>query len=304
MKSFIQKQDQWLIFSKLTQLNLTALLLASLIVSAVFTSTVYANQKTMKDMPEAKVLSDKEKQKVTGDRDPNAHADGYNYRNMAGWEESDQISISKVMIDQFEYRHANNSENYLRWDTQGWQGTDYNKLWLKFEGKQQAKFSTGDMELQALYSHSISAFWDAQIGGRVDYSYSDGENISRYFGVLGVQGLAPYWFEMEPAIFISSKGELSARLVASYDLLITQKWVLQPRFEMNVSANDLPEYGIGKGVNDVQIDLRLRYEFKREIAPYFGMTWTKKIGSTADYANLANEAELETAIIAGVKIWF
>jgi len=304
MKALIHKQHQRFVFSTRTKLNLTTLLLASLFATTLFTTSVYANDDEMKNSSKEKVSSTITKQKVTGTRDPNGYADGFNYRNMAGWEESDNISISKVMIDQFEYRNTNNSEDYLRWDTQGWQGTDYDKLWLKFEGKQQTKSSTGDMELQALYSHSISPFWDVQTGARVDYSYSDGENSSRYFGVLGVQGLAPYWFEMEPAIFISSKGDLSARLVASYDLLITQKWVLQPRFEMNVSANDLPEYGIGKGVNDVQMDLRLRYEFKREIAPYFGVTWIKKVGSTADYANQINEAESETAVIAGVKIWF
>jgi copper resistance protein B len=297
-------QTQRIRLPKFIRLNLNRLLLPSLFITTLFATSVDANNNMIKTTDKSESSSVAMQKKVSGTRDPNAYADGFTYRHMAGWEESDNINISKIIVDQFEYRNSNKIEDYLRWDTQAWQGTDYEKIWLKFEGEQQSQSSTGDMELQTLYSHSISAFWDLQIGGRLDYSHSTDENSSRYFGVLGLQGLAPYWFEMEPALFVSSKGDISARVVSSYDLLITQKLIIQPRFEINASANDLPEYGIAKGINDVQVDLRLRYEIKREIAPYVGVTWIKKIGKTADYTEQAGEVVSETSVVAGVKIWF
>ena len=228
--------------------------------------------------------------KATGARDPFANSGGYEYTGMGGWEETDEMTVSKVIFDQLEYRNGNNTK-LNRWDMQGWRGTDYEKFWVKFEGRDIKSESGGEFEVQALYSKAISAYWDLQYG-------------VRYFGVIGFQGLAPYWFEVDPALFVDRNGKISARIVASYDLLLNQRLILQPRAEINASASDLPELGIGQGVNDFQLDLRLRYEFKREIAPYIGITWQKKYGDSAKYSQQQDSSSEFTEVVLGDRIWF
>jgi len=232
------------------------------------------------------------------------YSDGYEYRGMAGWEETDEISISKIIADQMEYRSNNNGKNTLRWDMQGWRGTDYNKLWMKFEGDHEPSTRAGNLELQALYSHSISAFWDVQIGGRYDRFYSPGLVNDRFLAVIGFQGLAPYWFEVEPALFVSDKGDVSARITATYDLLFTQRLILQPRLEVNATLSAVQQLGIGKGVNDLQLGMRLRYEISRKFAPYLGVAWQQQFGATADLARSSGEAAHNVSLIAGLRWWF
>ena len=213
-------------------------------------------------------------------RDPHAYSDGYEYRGIGGFEETDMMMVNKFIADQFEYRN-NNGNDTLTWDMQGWYGGDYNKLWVKFEGEDETSANAGEMELQALYSRTVAAFWDFQAGIRYDTAYGTDSPGDRTFAVLGFQGLAPYWFELEPAIFLSDKGDFSARLVASYDLLFTQRLILQPRGEINISASEVRQYDIGSGLNDIQLDLRLRYEIRRKFAPYVGIAWSRKFGNTA-----------------------
>ena len=241
--------------------------------------------------------------KATGIRDPFANSGDYQYRDIGGWEETDEMAVSKVIFDQLEYRNGNNTK-LNRWDMQGWRGTDYEKFWVKFEGKDIKSENSGQFELQALYSKAVTAYWDLQYGVRYDRAYGSGTNDERYFGAIGIQGLAPYWFEVEPTVFIDIDGKVSARIVATYDLLFTQRLILQPRAEINVSANDLPEFGIGRGVNDFQFDLRLRYELKREIAPYIGFTWQKTYGNSAKYSQQQGNTTEFTEFVAGVRFWF
>lgn len=236
-------------------------------------------------------------------RDPHAYSGGYEYRGMAGWEETDEYAFSKVIADQLEYR-AGEGNDILRWDIQGWRGTDYNKLWVKFEGENETSAKTGDLELQTLYSRTVSAFWDFQIGARYDSAYGAGESNDRFFAVIGVQGLAPYWFEMEPAIFVSEEGDVSARIVSTYDLLFSQRLILQTRFESNVAATQVREFGIGKGINDVELGLRLRYEIHREIAPYVGVSYTRLFSDTKDLARANGDSIDDLAFVTGIRLWF
>ncbi len=239
----------------------------------------------------------------TDARDPNANSGGYEYRGMAGWEETDEITLGKIIIEQLEYRN-NDGNNTLRWDTQGWYGKDYDKFWFKFEGEDEVSANEGELELQTLYSHSVSAFWDVQVGARYDLSYSSGNTNDRFFAVVGFQGLAPYWFEAEPSLYVSEDGDISARLVSTYDVLFSQKLILQPRFEINASASETREFGVGKGINDLQLGLRLRYEITRKLTPYIGVEWERKFGDTADFAS-ADGADIDnSAIVAGVRFWF
>ena len=241
--------------------------------------------------------------KATGTRDPFANSGGYKYRGMEGWEESDEMTVSKVIFDQLEYRNGDNTK-LNRWDMQAWRGTDYEKFWVKFEGEDIKSESGGEFEFQALYSKAVSAYWDLQYGVRYDRQYGTEPNNERYYGVVGVQGLAPYWFEMEPTLFVDSNGKISARVVASYDLLLSQRLILQPRAEINASLSDLPELGIGQGVNVFRLDLRLRYEFKREIAPYLGIIWQKQYGDSARYSRQQGNSSEFTEVVLGVRIWF
>jgi len=241
--------------------------------------------------------------KATGTRNPLANSGGYEYTGMGGWEETDEMTVGKVIFDQFEYRNGNNTE-LARWDMQGWRGNDYEKFWVKFEGQDVKKESGGDFELQALFSKALMAYWDLQYGARYDQAYGSGNNNKRYFGVIGMQGLAPYWFEVEPALFVDSNGKISARVTATYDLLLSQRLVLQPRLEINASASKLAELGIGQGINDSQFDLRLRYEFKREVAPYIGFTWQKKYGDSALYSRQQGSSSEFTEAVLGVRVWF
>ena len=175
---------------------------------------------------------------------------------------------------------------------------------MKFEGDDQTSPSGGDLELQALYSRMIAPFWDFQVGLRYDQQYGPGPDQDRTFAVLGVQGLAPYRFEVEPALFVSEDGDISGRLVGTYDLLFSQRLILQPRFESNIAASSVPRFGVGSGINDIQLGLRLRYEIRREFAPYIGVSWQRKFGDTADLARADGEDIHNLAFVGGFRVWF
>lgn len=207
-------------------------------------------------------------------------------------------------IDQLEWR-GNDGADAFRWDLQGWWGTDRHKAWLKSEGERSTEGpSAGDAEVQLLYSRMIAPFWDAQIGVRQDFLFGAGPNRERTFGVLGVQGLARYWFELEPSLFVSDDGDVSFRLTGTYDLYVTQRLVAQPRLELNAAASDARRFGIESGVNDIELGLRLRYEIRREFAPYLGVNWLRRLGDTADLARTEGEDIDVLGGVVGIRIQF
>lgn len=209
-----------------------------------------------------------------------------------------------LLFDRLEY-DLNEGPDTILWDIQGWIGSDYNKLWIKSEGDQRLSSDNGgDVEIQALYSRLISPFWYLQIGGRFDTLYGNGSDSSRGFGVIGIEGLAPYWYEVETALFVSQDGDISARLEAEYELLFTQRLIAQPRFETNIAIQRVEKFGVGEGFNDVELGLRLRYEIRREFAPYIGVSWTRLLGDTADIAQNENEEVDNFAFVTGVRMWF
>jgi copper resistance protein B len=207
--------------------------------------------------------------------------------------------LTFFQADQFEYRYGKGDHSF-HWDLQGWIGTDDEKFWFKSEGEMPTKGVLEDMEIQALYSWRISDFFDAQAGIRYDYR----PGPQRGFAVLGVQGLAPYFLEVDAALFVSHKGEVSARLQGEYDLLITQSLILQPRAEVNLALQNVEARGIGAGISDVELGLRLRYEITREFAPYIGVSWTRKLFRTASYAKDEGERISALSLVAGVRFWF
>ncbi len=203
-----------------------------------------------------------------------------------------------TVIDRFEYGNSAAEETYL-WDAQGWIGGDLNRFWWKTEGEGPTSDEPEQAEFQALYNRTISPFWGVQVGLRYDLEPHDTAHA-----VLGLQGLAPYWFETDMAMFISDEGDVSFRAEFEYDLLLTQRLILQPRLEINASANDVPERGLGSGINDTEAGLRLRYEILREFAPYIGVRWTRKYGETRAIARALGEPKSDTALVLGIRAWF
>lgn len=204
-----------------------------------------------------------------------------------------------LLIDRLEYR-SQKGQDLRTWDMQGWIGGDYEKLWLKSEGEATVGGRTQDASLEALYARLISPFWYLQAGMR----YEERPSPSRTSLALGVQGLAPYWFELDATAYVNQKGKFSARLEAEYDLLLTQRLILQPSVGTMYAGSAEAERGVGQGFNNVELGLRLRYEIRRQFAPYIGVTWSRKLGDTADLARSAGEDTTEKAVVAGLRVWF
>ena len=200
--------------------------------------------------------------------------------------------------DRLEYRLREGDDGYL-WDVQGYYGGDYNKFWFKSEGEGSFGETIESAEVQALWSRAIAPFFDFQAGVRQDFTGPE-----RTHAVVGIQGLVPYEFEVDAAAFLSNKGDLTARIEGEIDQFITQRLIVQPRAEIALSAQDIPELGIGSGIDTIEVGIRLRYEFAREFAPYIGIDQEWKIGNSRDFARAAGEDPSVTNYVVGVRFWF
>jgi copper resistance protein B len=204
---------------------------------------------------------------------------------------------TKLMANIFEYATA--GEGGYRWDLEGWYGGDLHRLVFKTEGEGFDGDGAKRAEMQALYSRPVGRYTDAQFGLRYDF-----EPDSRAYATIAVESLLPYWFRMEAAFFISDRGDVLGRLEGSYDLRLTQRLVLQPRIELQLAAQDIPEAGTGSGVSSGELGLRLRYDIRREFAPYIGWNFERAFGQTADFARLAGEDDKESSFVVGLRAWF
>ena len=214
--------------------------------------------------------------------------------------ENGDVRTTAVLIDSIEASFGDGEEGYS-WNVQGWTGGDINRFWWKTEGEGDFGGKLHDAEVQALYSRAVAPFWDVQAGVRQDFR-PDGKDTTHL--TVGVQGVAPYWFEMSAAAFLSTEGDLTARAEAEYDQRITQKWILQPAVEVVFSASDIPELEVGSGLTSVTAGLRLRYEIRKEFAPYVGVEWSRSFGDTADYAKARGDDVDATRLVVGIKAWF
>lgn len=197
-------------------------------------------------------------------------------------------------------RHDGN--NGFLWEAQGWVGSDYQRFWVKTDGESFSPRNGGveEAEVQGLYSRAISPFFDFQAGVRQDFQRGG----RRTFGVIGIQGLAPYWFELDTALFVSHEGDVSARAEVEYEFFLGQRLILMPRAELNFAFQDVPRLGIGRGLSDTELGLRLRYEIKREFAPYVGVSWVGSTGRTADFDRLNGRATSGFMVVGGLRLWF
>lgn len=204
--------------------------------------------------------------------------------------------VSKVQADLLEWAPDGNT---FSWDVEGWYGGDLNRFAFKSEGEGASGEGVEAAEVQLLYSRAVARYTDLQVGLRYDV-----EPRSRAYAVLAADAMFPYWFEAEGSLFLSEKGDLLARVEGSYDFRLTQRLVLQPRAELNFAAQDIAPSGIGSGLSNGEFGLRLRYEFRREFAPYIGVSHERTFGRSADYARAAGKDVEATRFVIGLRTWF
>jgi copper resistance protein B len=208
-------------------------------------------------------------------------------------------TFSMVLVNLAEYQAVKGKDGY-RWVGEAWYGGDINRLVVKTEGEGVFGGRVEAAEAQALYSRAIGPYFNLQAGVRHDFR----PGPARSYATVGVEGLAPTWLEMNAALFLSQKGDIQARVESYYDMTVTQHLVLQPRVEINASAQDVRDLGIGAGISTFEAGLRLRYEISREFAPYIGVSHEQKTGQTATFARLAGERTRSTSFVAGIHMWF
>ncbi len=226
------------------------------------------------------------------------YSDGYRYASMPGMDMSGNAPYGMLLLDQLEYAHSNHGNGVVI-NGQAWYGTDANRLWLKAEGERSGG-KLEDLRTEALWDHPVTPYWSTQLGVRHDF----GEGPGRTWAALGMQGLAPYWFETEATVYVGQSGHTAARFEAEYEVLLTQRLILQPKLEINLYGRDDPQRGIGSGLSDAEFGLRLRYEIRREFAPYIGVVRLQRFGYTADFVRAAGGNADETQIVAGIRVWF
>jgi copper resistance protein B len=228
--------------------------------------------------------------------------DAPNTSAQRGWPKptADNATFGLLLFDNFEYQGSGD----LHWDGYGWRGGDYRRLWIKSEGSQATDGGTdNDGDFQLLYGKLISPFVDLQLGGRVAGVWGGGSSTARVFAVIGLQALTPYSFDIEPTLFLSNKGEFSARFTGTYDVLLSQKLIFQPRLETNLAAQADREFRVGSGFNDLEVGSRLRYEIRRELAPYVGVSWRQNFGETKTLQLLNGAERRGFSVVFGIRVW-
>lgn len=207
--------------------------------------------------------------------------------------------LTQVLFNLAEAQFRKGRDGF-EWDGEGWYGGDINRLWIKSQGDGSFGRSVDRAEVQALYSHAIDPYFDLQAGVRYDFK----PNPSRVYATVGIEGLAPGFFDVQGALFLSNKGELMARAEGWYDQRITQRLILQPRAELNFAAQSTRETRTGAGLSDAEIGLRLRYDIRREFAPYVGIQYSRTFGDTRKYLREAGEGPGGWSLLTGVRAWF
>jgi copper resistance protein B len=207
----------------------------------------------------------------------------------------DDAAFLMLRLDQLEWREARDA---AVWDVSGWYGGDYDKLWIESEGEYIDDEASGRVEV--VWDRIVSKWWSTQLGLRQDF----GAGPSRTWAAFAVQGLAPYFFEIEAGLYVGEQGRTAARFSVEYDILLTQRLILQPQLELDAYGQRDLENGIGSGLSSGEIGIRLRYELRREIAPYIGVHWERKFGDTADVVRNEGQDDSETSFVIGLRAWF
>lgn len=221
---------------------------------------------------------------------------------------NDQENHLFTLIDVLEYRPktiAGEHSSDYRWDIEGWYGEDYHRLWFKSEGQQNSAFKADyHLDFQLLYGRFIRKYYDFQIGPRLETQTFRGQNVTRGFAAIGIEGIVPYDYTMEATLFIDQNGAVSGRLTLTKDLLLTQRLILQGRFETNVAVQRVERFTTGSGLNNLEFGIRLRYEIRREFAPYVGFSVDRSFGETATLVRQDGGNPSQIRFVVGLRAWF
>ncbi|QGU12977.1 copper resistance protein CopB [Leclercia sp. J807] len=220
------------------------------------------------------------------------------FGNLPGHAIHDNAINYLVLLDQLEWQRSDNSNNFS-WSVNSWIGGDTDRLWLKSEGERSGG-ETETAEAQLLWGHAVGPWWDLVAGVRQDFRPASAQT----WAAVGFQGLALYNFESEITAFVSNDGKAALRLGGEYDVLLTNRLILQPSYEVNLYSQDDELRGRGRGLADTELGLRLRYEIRREFAPYIGVSWNQLYGKTSDMAKREGEKDHQVVFLAGARIWF
>ncbi len=211
----------------------------------------------------------------------------------------DDPTLVKVMIDQMEIRSTDGPNPFVL-EADAWIGKDLNKAWFKLSGER-VDGEWEALDVEARYSRAIDTYWDLQIGLRHDARPS---NETRDWLAVGIRGLAPYFFDIDSSVYVNKDGRVGLNFQAEYEMLFTQKLILTPEITADFFSKSDKDLDSGSGLASTEMGLRLRYEIRREFAPYIGVNWEKSYGQTADLRKAAGEKTDDVQIVAGIRIWF
>ena len=234
-------------------------------------------------------------------RDPHAYSDGYTLTEgpyaQSGPRQlkmADEHAFWSVLGNRLEYNEGSDSTVF---DLQGWYGTTYDRFVVKTEGDI-VDGRVEESQTDLLWGHALTTYFDTQLGVRFD-QYDEGTD--RQWLAFGIQGLAPYWFELDATAYLGDGGRTALSIEAEYELLLTQKLILQPRAALSLYGEDDPNNRLGSGLSGLSIGLRLRYEINRQFAPYIGVEWSDAYGDTADFRQAAGQDISDTSFVAGLR---
>lgn len=217
---------------------------------------------------------------------------------MPGMDMLDDTINHQILIDQLEYVRVRGAQG-IAWNADAWFGKDINRFYVRTEGSRiGATFDDARVELG--WSHAFTDYWDWRLGVRDDF----GSGPNRQWAAVGVQGIAPYWFDVKASAYIGPTGRTALWAQVEYDMRITQRLILTPEIEANVYGRADPARRIDGGLSDITTSLRLRYEVSRKFAPYVGVSWGRRFGQNADRVTTNGDGRIQKQVLAGIRMWF
>lgn len=232
-------------------------------------------------------------------RDSDDYSDGYRNSTLPGYEMADKLSIPKILVDELEFVSGNEGQG-VGWTVLVTKGQDNDKLWLRSQGLKNSRDRLdAESSVEALWWHSKSPFWGMLLGVRQDL----GKGATTWLAA-GVEGLAPYWFDVQLTAYVGDDGRVAARAKAAYEVLFTNRLILTPQVETNLYSKRSTDRQLGSGFSNVELSGRLRYEFSRKFAPYVGFVWERALGGTADFRRVDREIVTERRVVLGLRLWW
>jgi copper resistance protein B len=210
-----------------------------------------------------------------------------------------QFRGSVAKVDLLEYRARKGSDGY-RAEGKVWHGGDIDRVEVAFDAEGSFGEAPESVEIDAYWRHAVNPWFNMQLGVRHDIR----PDPERTYALVGIQGLAPYWIEVEAQAYVSNKGDVHFNAIAMHDWRLTQNLVFEPEAEIDMALQDVPELGIGAGLDKIELSARMRYEIERNFAPYIGVSWERKLGESADYSRAEGESASTVSFVAGLRFWF